>query len=115
MPGTLAERSPADHAWSAFGSGSARHLMLDPDHCIRCGDCETSCPWESVYVLSDEDSRGAGSAEAVFLVEDHTCTRCGLCIEVCPTDCLYFARLGEEEDPGETRTLGVVLHEGAQG
>ena len=83
-----------------FGTTASRHLMLDPAYCIACGLCEQVCAWESIYPMAEE------GGVAVLLVEDHTCTRCSACVEVCPTDCLYFARLDDE--PGTTRTLGVV-------
>lgn len=102
---------PPDSVWSAFGTSAVRRLMLDPEHCTTCGECEKACPWEAVYSTSGD---GTASAEdwdvSVFIVEDHNCTRCGLCIQVCPTSCLYFAPLGDEA--GTTRTMGVVPRQG---
>jgi formate hydrogenlyase subunit 6/NADH:ubiquinone oxidoreductase subunit I len=94
-----------DEAWLRFGAGAPRHLMLDPGHCIACGDCENACPWECLYALQEPEKDRDGAVE-FFMFEDANCSRCGVCVEVCPTDCLYFARLSEET--GATRTLGVV-------
>lgn len=92
-----------DARWLRYGTDAPRHLMLDPGHCIACGDCEAVCPWECLYALPEREQAGAVE---FFMFEDARCTRCGVCVEVCPTDCLYFARLSEED--GATRTLGVV-------
>ena len=102
---------PQGSVWSPFGTSAVRHLMLDPEHCGTCGECEKVCPWEAVYSTSGD---GAAPAEdwdvSVFIIEDHNCTRCGLCAMVCPTSCLYFAPL--EDEAGTTRTMGVVPHQG---
>ena len=101
----------AGSLWSEFGTSAARRLMLDPEHCINCGDCEKACPWEAVYSIAGEGSASTEEWDvSVFIVEDHNCTRCGLCVQGCPTSCLYFARLGDEA--GTTRTMGVVPHQG---
>ena len=102
---------PVDSIWSAFGTSAARRLMLDPEHCINCGECEKACPWEAVYGVAGDSTGPAEDRDiSVFIVEDHNCTRCGLCVQGCPTSCLYFAPLGDEV--GATRTMGVVPHQG---
>jgi formate hydrogenlyase subunit 6/NADH:ubiquinone oxidoreductase subunit I len=104
-----------DTAWLAKGVGSPRHLMLDPDHCILCRECEDVCPWNCISLTPSEFPGGsAGEAarsevndsHAVFVVDDGTCTRCSVCVDRCPTDTLYYARL--PEGAAEARTLASV-------
>jgi formate hydrogenlyase subunit 6/NADH:ubiquinone oxidoreductase subunit I len=104
---TIAPGSP----WSDFGTSAARRLMLDPEHCINCGECEQACPWEAVYSIEGDRTAPAVDRDvSVFIVEDHNCTRCGVCVQACPTFSLYFALLGDEA--GTTRTMGVVAQQG---
>jgi NAD-dependent dihydropyrimidine dehydrogenase PreA subunit len=93
-----------DPAWLAQGVRSPKHLMLDPDNCILCRACEDVCPWNCIFMMSNEIVRDAedealgaevGIAYSVFVVDDNACTRCSVCVERCPTDTLYYARLPE--------------------
>lgn len=114
MAGARLAENPAiamDSAWSEFGTSAARRLMIDPEHCITCGECEKVCPWEAVYSIAGDQTASAEDWDvSVFIVEDHNCPRCGLCVQVCPTSALYFASLGDEA--GATRTMGVVPRQG---
>ncbi|MFM8998557.1 MAG: 4Fe-4S binding protein [Actinomycetota bacterium] len=107
--------TPVDAAWLAQGVKSPKHLMLDPDNCILCRACEDVCPWNCIYMMSNdivEDSASPSvaseveSAYAVFVVDDNACTRCSVCVERCPTDTLYYARL--PEGTSGQRTMGAV-------
>ena len=104
-----------DPAWLALGVKSPKHLMLDPDNCILCRACEDVCPWNCIYMMSPEITRGADgiaveaeihNANAIFVVDDNACTRCSVCVDRCPTDTLYYARL--PEDATGRRTMGEV-------
>ncbi|MFM7718388.1 MAG: 4Fe-4S binding protein [Actinomycetota bacterium] len=106
---------PVDAGWLAQGVKSPKHLMLDPDNCILCRACEDVCPWNCIYMMSNEIVEGAtsGSVEAevegayaVFVVDDNACTRCSVCVDRCPTDTLYYARL--PEGAAGRRTMGEV-------
>ena len=59
--------------------------MLDPDDCILCRACEDVCPWNCIYMMSNEIVRDAEddaveaeveTAYSVFVVDDNACTRC---------------------------------------
>src|SRR6476659_2183649 len=43
-----------DPAWLAQGVKSPKHLMLDPDNCILCRACEDVCPWNCIWMMSNE-------------------------------------------------------------
>ena len=43
-----------DAAWLAQGVKSPKHLMLDPDNCILCRACEDVCPWNCIWMMSNE-------------------------------------------------------------
>lgn len=45
--------------------------------CLGCGDCERSCPWDAIHILSDN---------SLPLVSPERCTGCGKCVEACPRD-----------------------------
>src|SRR3954453_12507571 len=105
-----------DAAWLAEGVKSPKHLMLDPDNCILCRACEDVCPWNCIWMMSNEIVENAdeqsGAAEirpttaALFVVDDNACTRCSVCVDRCPTDTLYYARL--PEGSGGRRALADV-------
>ena len=105
-----------DAAWLAQGVKSPKHLMLDPDNCILCRACEDVCPWNCIWMMSneiveeaDEESVAAeirATTTALFVVDDNACTRCSVCVDRCPTDTLYYARL-PEASKGQ-RTMAAV-------
>ena len=43
-----------DAAWLQQGVKSPKHLMLDPDNCILCRACEDVCPWNCIWMMSNE-------------------------------------------------------------
>ena len=106
-----------DAAWLAQGVKSPKHLMLDPDNCILCRACEDVCPWNCIWMMSneiveeaDEESVAAeirATTTALFVVDDNACTRCSVCVDRCPTDTLYYARL-PEGSTGGTRPMAEV-------
>lgn len=107
--------TPVDVAWLSQGVKSPKHLMLDPDNCILCRACEDVCPWNCIYMMSNDIVEDAASpsvasevesAYAVFVVDDNACTRCSVCVDRCPTDTLYYARL--PEGTSGQRTMGAV-------
>jgi ferredoxin len=111
-----------DAAWLAQGVKSPKHLMLDPDNCILCRACEDVCPWNCIWMMSneivedtDEESVAAeirSTTTALFVVDDNACTRCSVCVDRCPTDTLYYARL--PEGSGGRRALADVPLEQAE-
>jgi len=104
-----------DPAWLAQGVKSPKHLMLDPDNCILCRACEDVCPWNCIWMMSNEIVEAADevsvaaemhASTVLFVVDDNACTRCSVCVDRCPTVVLYYARL--PEDSGGTRTMAAV-------
>ena len=103
-------------AWLSQGVKSPKHLMLDPEPCILCRACEDVCPWNCIWMMSneiveeaDEESVAAeirATTTALFVVDDNACTRCSVCVDRCPTDTLYYARL--PEGSGGRRALADV-------
>ena len=110
------EIKPVDAEWLKQGVKSPKHLMLDPDNCILCRACEDVCPWNCIWMMSneiveeaDEESVAAeirATTTALFVVDDNACTRCSVCVDRCPTDTLYYARL--PEGSGGRRALADV-------
>src|SRR6478752_2144669 len=103
-------------AWLAVLVTAPKHLMLDPDNCILCRACEDVCPWNCIWIMSneivqetDEESVAAeirSTTTALFVVDDNACTRCSVCVDRCPTDTLSYARL--PEGSGGRRALADV-------
>jgi ferredoxin len=93
--------------------------MLDPDNCILCRACEDVCPWNCIWMMSneiventDEQSVAAeirSSSTVLFVVDDNACTRCSVCVDRCPTDTLYYARLPEGSGGGRRALADVPL------
>jgi benzoyl-CoA 2,3-dioxygenase component A len=54
--------------------GYARQHLIDPEVCIRCNTCESTCPTGAIT----HDSRN-------YVVRFEACDACGLCIAPCPT------------------------------
>ena len=63
-----------DAAWLAQGVKSPKHLMLDPDNCILCRACEDVCPWNCIWMMSNEIVED--SDEESVAAEVHGRTRC---------------------------------------
>src|SRR5690349_11556826 len=94
-----------DAAWLAQGVKSPKHLMLDPDNCIRMMSNE-------IVENTDEQSVAAeirSSSTVLFVVDDNACTRCSVCVDRCPTDTLYYARLPEGSGGGRRALADVPL------
>jgi len=54
-------------------------IRIDPDKCVQCGQCETSCPTFSI----DRESIGKGKTRM-------TCTKCGKCVDECPKHAISY-------------------------
>jgi len=52
----------------------ARQHVIDPEVCIRCNTCESTCPQKAVT----HDERN-------YVVHFDLCNACGACISPCPT------------------------------
>lgn len=65
---------------------------VDPETCVRCGECAKECPWSIIIMPVDKD-------ETPFLNEEraHLCIRCQHCLAVCPTGSLSVAGIRPEE------------------
>ena len=76
-----------------------RPSMVDPEHCLGCGECSRVCPVE----VPDEFNAGLTPRKAVYLPVPHaipnhytvdvaSCTRCGACETACPTGAIDLGR-----------------------
>ena len=54
---------------------------IDPDRCTGCGECLSTCPYESIgSMLCDE--------RTVAIVDAASCKGCGGCVPACPVDAI---------------------------
>ncbi len=61
-------------AATAASAEYARQHLIDPEVCIRCNTCESTCPVGAIT----HDSRN-------YVVKFDLCNACGDCISPCPT------------------------------
>jgi ferredoxin-type protein NapH len=54
-------------------------IRIDPDKCVQCGRCETSCPTFSI----DAETIKKGQTRM-------TCTKCGRCVDACPKKAVSY-------------------------
>jgi polyferredoxin len=54
-------------------------IRIDPDKCVQCGRCESSCPTFSI----DRETIKKGTTRI-------TCTKCGRCVDVCPRKAISY-------------------------
>jgi len=77
-------------------AGVCRALItyrIDPELCICCGRCASSCPVECIAgkkgkppAKAREKDKTAGKVGAPFKIDEEVCIRCGVCFDVCPVD-----------------------------
>ncbi len=51
--------------------------VINPDLCVCCGSCASSCPVEAI-------SEGDGT----YVIDPDTCLSCGSCAAVCPSEAI---------------------------
>jgi ferredoxin len=61
---------------------------IDPELCIRCGDCVERCPMEAIAEL-DETTE----------VTADKCIGCGLCVSVCPEEAIALTEVSTAKPP----------------
>lgn len=66
-------------------------MRIDPDHCIRCGECVALCPMNAIRLVPRDPASGRAAHAAIDRDE---CVECGVCFRsrVCPEEAI-----GEEE------------------
>jgi pyruvate formate lyase activating enzyme len=64
------------------GFDASLSLWYFAKQCIRCGECEPSCPVAAIGLHPDDDP--------FVRVDRDLCTRCGDCVAACPTTALSF-------------------------
>jgi len=53
-------------------------IRIDPDQCVRCGECVPACPFSAITQKTGE----------VPVIDLATCTLCGACVKACPADAI---------------------------
>ena len=68
--------------------------LINPDLCIRCGECLKKCKFEAIMAKASE----LKPAEyTYFEIKQKVCTRCGECIKYCPTGAIEIISKVKEE------------------
>lgn len=67
-------------------------LILDPEKCTGCRECEKACPYDAIYFNEDAKICQKCTGCAHLLDNGHKLPRC---VDACPTDALGF---GDEAD-----------------
>ena len=83
---------------NAVSIGKTR-AIIDQDKCIRCGRCQTACPYHAIVRTGRPcaESCGANAIESdelgrAKIIQD-TCVACGMCIVSCP-----FAAIADKSE-----------------
>jgi glycyl-radical enzyme activating protein len=73
------------------GFDASLGLWYFEKQCIRCGQCEASCPVGAIGLRAD--------ANPFVRIDRDLCTKCGACVAACPTTALSFdgSRVSAEE------------------
>jgi len=66
-------------------------VLVDPEKCIGCGACITSCPYDARYPHPE-----GYVDKCTFCIHRVREGKQPACVSVCPTKCLYF---GDLDDP----------------
>ena len=92
---------PSIGAWYELSQSEQVIAKIDPEMCVNCGACYTSCN-DSGYqsITFDENTH-------VATVVDEDCTGCTLCLSVCPiNDCITMVPRGGPYNPDRAIPLG---------
>ena len=65
---------------------------IDPEECISCGACESTCPEGAI-----------SEGDPAYSIDPVTCTDCGSCADVCPSGAIHppVEDAPEEEEPAK--------------
>jgi heterodisulfide reductase subunit A len=55
--------------------------IVEPGACTACGDCLTTCPYDSIGMREDGPRRFAA-------IDAATCKGCGGCVPICPENAI---------------------------
>lgn len=61
-------------------------VLIDPQKCTGCGECQSTCPFEVIYMNTEKHIAQKCTACAHLLDAGET----PRCVEVCPTEALQF-------------------------
>lgn len=65
-------------AAACSGPSDTTQLVVDPDLCIGCGECEEVCPYGAVEVVDGQ-----------AVIDPALCHFCLRCVEECPKGAIY--------------------------
>jgi 4Fe-4S ferredoxin len=74
-------------------------LILDDDHCVGCGICETICPEEAPKLSPAITRNGRLVQKPCVDFDADRCTFCGECVDLCPTNAIRIEINGEKRMP----------------
>jgi 4Fe-4S ferredoxin len=74
-------------------------LILDHDHCVGCGICETICPEEAPKLSVAVTKNGRLVQKPCVDFDADRCTFCGECVDLCPTNAIRIEVNGEQRMP----------------
>lgn len=70
-------------------------IILDPEKCVGCRECQSACPYEAIYFNEERKICQKCTGCAHLLDNGHTRPRC---VDACPTEALEFVEESEAED-----------------
>ena len=71
--------------------------IIDKMSCVGCGQCVDACPYEAIWIESDEQ----------IVVKCDLCKGDSSCAKVCPTE--HFLKPGVERNESKSRVLWLDL------
>ncbi|GIQ87858.1 hypothetical protein KIPB_009989, partial [Kipferlia bialata] len=78
------------------------HAQINPDSCISCGLCATSCRDNGPAAI------GLDKATGKFVIDADTCVGCAMC-SMCPTGAITYKQIPGLDDLTEEQRANITL------